>query len=79
MKTFGWSLLSAGVALIFAFALVIFESGIIADETGSVGALHPGQATVGILGIVLFIAGVVTLIISARRGTTHRRAEAVPS
>ncbi|WP_341935841.1 hypothetical protein MRBLWO14_001516 [Microbacterium sp. LWO14-1.2] len=73
MRTFAWSLFSAGIALIIAFAILIFESGIIADATGGVGSMTPGQAFVGLGGGTLILGGIALLVTATRRSKGQAR------
>lgn len=67
MKTFAWSTLSAGIALVIAFWITLFDGGIIADATGGVGRITPGQTVIGIGGLLLTLAGIALLVVAARR------------
>lgn len=77
MKTFAWCIVSAGLALMVAFAAVRFEAGVVVDAAGGVGTLPPVQAAIGIGGVILVFAGIVALALTARR--SHARASVQPS
>lgn len=67
MKTFGWCLVSAGFALLLAFAAATFEAGIIVDAAGGVGTLTPVHAAIGVGGGILVVAGIATFVFASRR------------
>jgi hypothetical protein len=69
MKTLGWSLGSAGLALLIAFAAILFETGIIVDESG--GSLLVTLAACGIAGGALLVLGVVALAVAFKRHSTR--------
>jgi hypothetical protein len=71
MKTLGWSLGSAGLALLIAFAAILFETGIIVDESGGVGSLLVTLAACGIAGGALLVLGVVALAVAFKRHSTR--------
>lgn len=61
------AVLAAGLTILSVVAILAFEGGMIADETGTVGSSTPVRDALWVIGPLLIVAGAVWLPIALRR------------
>ncbi|ROS49009.1 hypothetical protein [Frigoribacterium sp. PhB24] len=75
-KTAAIAILTSSLALLVSFAALLYQGGIIADETGGVGHLYPVEQAIGWVGTIGTITAIALFVIDtirhSRRTQQHR-------